>query len=231
MKARLILGLAIALGALQACDLPGEWTAVEAPKQLRVDFQRLTHTAAFPAGGTALARGEQESLAAFLQAAEVATDDPIYLEAAAEDRINTSRISALARELTHQGYSVATLPTARDAVPANTLLVVVERYVVTPPDCPNWTKSASDDHDNKPTANFGCSTVTNLGLMVANPRDLVIGRQLGPAEATQAGLAIQRYRIGQTSPLPSTGTSSTYNVTVNRSGGSDNASSGAAPGQ
>lgn len=170
MKARLILGLAIALGALQACDSPGEWTAVEAPKQLRVDFQRLTHTAAFPAGGTALARGEQESLAAFLQAAEVATDDPIYLEAAAEDRISISRISALARELTHQGYSVATLPTARDAVPANTLLVVVERYVVTPPDCPNWTKSASDDHDNKATANFGYSRRYKEGCIIARSK-------------------------------------------------------------
>ena len=117
-----------------------------------------------------------------------------------------------------------------DSVPANTLLVVVERYVVTPPDCPNWTKSSSDDHDNSQTSNFGCSTVTNLGLMVANPRDLVIARQLGPASAAQAGLAIQRYRSGQTAPLPSDTAGSTYKVTVNQSGASGS-SGGATAGQ
>ena len=230
MKARLILCLALVCGALQACDSPGEWSPAEAPKQLRVDFQRLTHTAGFAPSSTQLAQSEQESLSAFLQAAQVTTDDPIYLEAVAGDRLGTSRISALARDLTRQGYSVATLPATPDSVPANTLLVVVERYVVTPPDCPNWTKSSSDDHDNSQTSNFGCSTVTNLGLMVANPRDLVIARQLGPASAAHAGLAIQRYRSGQTAPLPSDTASSTYNVTVNQSGGAGS-SGGATAGQ
>jgi pilus assembly protein CpaD len=229
VKARLILCLALVCGALQACDSPGEWSPAEAPRQLRVDFQRLTHTAGFAPSSTQLAQSEQESLSAFLQAAQVTTDDPIYLEAVAGDRLGTSRIGALARDLTRQGYSVATLPATPDSVPPNTLLVVVERYVVTPPDCPNWTKSSSDDHENSQTSNFGCSTVTDLGLMVANPRDLVIARQLGPASAAQAGLAIQRYRSGQTAPLPSAAPGSTYNVTVNQSGSSS--SGGAAAGQ
>lgn len=228
MKARLILCLALACGALQACDSPGEWSPAEAPKQLRVDFQRLTHTAGFAPSSTQLAPSEQQSLSTFLQTAQVTTDDPVYLEAVAGDRLGASRIGALARDLTRKGYSVASLPAAADAVPRNTLLVVVERYVVTPPDCPNWTKSQSGDHDNATSSNFGCSSITNLGLMVADPRDLVIARQLGPASAAQAGLAIQRYRAGQTSPLPTDSTSSTYNVTVNQSGGS---SGGSNPGQ
>jgi pilus assembly protein CpaD len=229
VKARLILCLAVLCGALQACDQPGEWSAAEAPRQLRVDFQRLTHAAGFAPSSPRLAQSEQESLNAFLQTAQVTTDDPVYLEGVSNDQLNAARISALARDLTRQGYSVATLPAARDAVPPNTLLVVVERYVVTPPDCPNWTKSSSDDHDNAQTSNFGCSNLTNLGLMVADPRDLVIARQLGPAGAAQAGLAIQRYTSGKTSPLPTDTAGSTYNVTVNRSGGSD--SGGAAAGQ
>ena len=187
---------------------------------MRVDFQRMTHTAAFASNSTQLGPKEQDGLSAFLQVAQVTTDDPVYLEAVTGDRLGASRISALARDLTRRGYSVATLPAAPDAVPPNTLLVVVERYIVTPPDCPNWTKSSSGDHDNAPTSNFGCSNVTNLGLMVADPRDLVIARQLGPGSAAQAGLAIQRYMAGKTSPLPSNSTSSTYNLNVNQGGGS-----------
>ncbi len=219
MKARLILCLAAIAGALAACDSPGEWSAAEAPRQLRVDFQRLTHTAGFSASATQLAQSEQESLNAFLQAAQVRTDDPVYLEGAPGDRLSTARISALARDLTREGYAVATLPAAPDAVPKNALLVVVERYVVTPPDCPNWTKSSSGDHENADTSNFGCSDATNLGLMVADPRDLVIGRQLGPAGAAQAGLAIQRYRAGQTSPLLGTQAGQTYGSSQSSSGG------------
>jgi len=226
VKARLILCLALVAGALQACDSPGEWSAAEAPRQLRVDFQRLTHTAGFAPSATKLAKNEQESLSAFLQTAEVRTDDPVYLEAATSDRLAGSRISSLARELTRQGYSVATLPAAPDAVPANALLVVVERYVVTPPACPNWTKSQSGNHENAPNSDFGCSNLTNLGLMVADPRDLVIARQLGPANAAQASLAIQRYRSGQTSPLSGTTAGTTYNY--NFSTGS--AGTGAQPG-
>jgi pilus assembly protein CpaD len=230
VKARLILCLAGILGALVACDSPGEWSASEAPRHLRVDFQRLSHTAGFAANATQLAQTEQESLNAFLQAAQVTTDDPVYLEGAAGDRLNGQRIGAVARELTRQGYSVATLPAAPDAVPRNALLVVVERYVVTPPDCPNWTKSQSDDHENAHNSNFGCSDATNLGLMVADPRDLVIGRQLGPAGAAQAGLAIQRYRAGQTAPLLGTVAGQTYGNSGGSSGGGA-PSSGASTGQ
>ena len=223
MKTRLILCLALACGALAACGEPGdpsgEWSASEAPRHVRVDFQRITHTAGFAASATQLAQNEQESLGAFLQAAQVTTDDPIYLEGAAGDRLSGARISTLARDLTRRGFSVATLPAAPDAVPRNALLVVVERYVVTPPECPNWTKSSSGDHENAQTSNFGCSDATNLGLMVADPRDLVIGRQLGPAGAAQAGLAIQRYRSGQTSPITPTTAGTVYNFSVNQSGG------------
>ena len=231
MKARLILCLALMAGALQACDPPGEWSAAEAPRQLRVDFQRLTHTAGFAPSATRLAPKEQESLNAFLQAAQVTTDDPIYLETVAGDRLGASRVSALARDLTRQGYSVATLPAAPDAVQANALLVIVERYVVTPPDCPNWTKSQSDDHENAPTSNFGCSNLTNLGLMVADPRDLVIARHLGPAEAAQASLAIQRYRTGQTSALSGPSSGTVYNYSFNAGSGPGASTGGAGTGQ
>jgi type IV pilus biogenesis protein CpaD/CtpE len=65
--------------------------------------------------------------------------------------------------------------------------------------------------------------------MVANPRDLVIGRPLGPAEATAASLAIQRYRTGNTAPLPNATAGTTYNFNFNPSAGSGQ--SAPAPGQ
>jgi len=227
VKTRLIILLAIASAALTACNsTPDEWTSAQAPRQLRVDFQRLTHATAFPSGSAQLAQGERDSLLGFLRAAEVTPDDTIYLEAADEDKLSGSRVGALVRDLSRKGYSVATLPAARDAVPANSLMVVVERYVVTPPDCPNWSKSASGDHENAVTSNFGCANVSNLGLMVADPRDLVVGRDLGPADADYTNLAIQRYRAGKTSPLPAATAGTTYNFVPIAPGGSTSTSTG-----
>jgi len=228
VKTPLILCLTIACSVLQACDAPGEWSASEAPRQLRIDFQRMTHTAAYAPEATQLAPREQESLANFLQVTEVTTNDRIYLEPTSNDRRNGSRISVLARELSRRGYAVATLPPGGDAVPPNALLVTVERYVVTPPDCPNWTKSPSDDHENAAASNFGCANATDLGLMVADPRDLVIGRGMGPESAEHASLAIQRYREGKTSSLSGTSAGAPYNYTFSPGSGSTGATLGGA---
>ncbi|HTZ78250.1 MAG TPA: CpaD family pilus assembly lipoprotein [Stellaceae bacterium] len=227
MKTRLIILLAIASAALAACDsTPDEWTSTQAPRQLRVDFQRLTHATAFPSGSAQLAQGERDSLLGFLHSAEVSPDDTIYLEAADEDKLSNNRVSALVRDLSRKGYSLAMLPAKRDAIPPDSLLVVVERYVVTPPDCPNWTKSPNGDHENAVSSDFGCANLTNLGLMVADPRDLVMGRDLGPADAEVTSLAIQRYRAGKTSPLAGTSAGTTYNFVPIAPGGSTGSSTG-----
>jgi len=220
VNTRLIFVLAIASGVLQACTAPDtEWSNVEAPREVRVDYDRLTHATGFAPGTAAVSRIEQADLAQFLRAAEVRSGDPIYLEAAASDRLAARRIGSLARQLTHQGYEVASLPPSRDAVPANHLLVVVERYVVTPPACPNFTKSPGSDHENAVSSNFGCATQTNLSLMVANPRDLVIGRDPGLAPGDPAVLPIQRFRVGKTAPLPTENAGEAYAAQQTPTGG------------
>lgn len=218
MKLRLLLCATLACATLAACNEPSaEWSAVEAPKALRVDYQRMTHEIGFAPGAAELAGGEHERLAAFLEAAEMTPDDHIYLEATVDDRLSSSRISALARDLSRNGYAVSSLPPGRDAMPPNHLLVVIERYIVTPPDCPNWTKSPTGNHENAQESNFGCATMTNFGLMVADPRDLVVGRALGPADANSASLAIQRYRNDQLKPLPTESSGSTFGAAASGS--------------
>lgn len=220
MTTRQLLLLTFACAALAACEAPtAEWSQTEAPKNLRVDYQRLTHPTGFAGNTAQLAGGERERLNAFLTTAQVTADDRVYLEAPASSRLSESRIITLSRDFSRAGYTVSTLPPAGDAIPPNHLLVVVERYVVTPPDCPNWTRSPSGDHENTTMGNFGCSNMTNLGLMVADPRDLVIGRPLGPQDADAASLAIQRYREGKTAPLSGVTAASTYTIAPLAPGG------------
>ena len=46
-------------------------------------------------------------------------------------------------------------------------------HVARPPECGTYTRDVSTNMDNSPTDNFGCSIQRNLGLMIANPRDLL----------------------------------------------------------
>jgi pilus assembly protein CpaD len=50
-------------------------------------------------------------------------------------------------------------------------------------------------------SNLGCANAVNLGLMVADPADLVTGAPTAPADATREAEAIVRYRTDKVRQL------------------------------
>jgi pilus assembly protein CpaD len=208
MIPRILPGLTLSIGlALAACNpltppfKPGD----SSYKQLKVDYVRLTHPAVFGPNAVKLSSEESQKLSAFLDNAQVGADDHVYIEQPqTADHLSAQRIGQIAHQLATRGIGVRTLP-AKGDIPADQLTVLVERYVVTPPNCPDWTKDPVADHENDVYGNFGCANVTNLGLMVADPRDLVIGRQMGPEVGNPALAGIARYRDGKPKALISAG--------------------------
>ena len=43
--------------------------------------------------------------------------------------------------------------------------------------CPNWSRQAQPNYNNRTMSNFGCGVNSNLAAMVANPEDLIHGRE------------------------------------------------------
>ena len=203
------------------------------PKQLKVDYTELKQPVDFVHGSAKLATGEGDRLRAFLTSSGITPDDHVYLEAASDDRLAAQRIGTLSRELDQRGIGAKVLPASERDVGVDSLLVKVERYVVTLPNCPDWTKSPYADHQNEVASNYGCATVTDFGLMVADPRDLVVGRTLGPAEGDPAIAAIERYRAGKPKDLPgsSSGGGGYSPVTIDMPGNSGGGSSSGGGGQ
>ena len=156
----------------------------------------------------------------------VDTDGHVYFEAASDGRLDLSRIGRLSKIVDQQGAGAKTLPPDAGIAP-NHIRVVVERYVVTPPPCPNWTSPPTGDHGNQPGSNFGCADATNLSLMVADPRDLVIGRPLGPAQGDPAFAAALRYRQGKVKDPSGQSAGSAYAAPQSSGGGSAAAGAGA----
>lgn len=76
--------------------------------------------------------------------------------------------------------------------------VSYERSYVRLPECRGWWVESSFNPSNSPHINFGCATQRNLGLMVANPGDLVGPSGEGrPLDAIRSGTIIRLYRVGE----------------------------------
>ncbi len=178
--------------ALTAC-VPGvaEYTQAEAPNQLRVDGAESEVQLAFYGGSDRLAAGEAARLDRLVLNGAIRPADRVQIAAAGGSSLAKRRAAAIAAELLR--YGVVADQVGSVSVPANRAIVMIGRYAVTLPPCPNWSSTPSTDFTNMPASNFGCATATNLGLMVANPSDLVNARTLGPADGTTSARAVDRY--------------------------------------
>ena len=75
--------------------------------------------------------------------------------------------------------------------------VSFERVYVELPDCGQWWVEPSYNPGNSPHVNFGCATQRNLGMMVANPADLMGPVAEGGVQDTnRSNDAIQLFRTG-----------------------------------
>ncbi|HZV18241.1 MAG TPA: CpaD family pilus assembly lipoprotein [Sphingobium sp.] len=75
------------------------------------------------------------------------------------------------------------------------LRVVVSRSVASVPGCPSWADRSGANFAGGLSDNYGCAMASNLAAMVADPRDLIEGRDAGVnPTSTVSGRAIKAYQ-------------------------------------
>ena len=213
------LGLTACAPATMGPDPNLGWIEAGSPKAVEVDRAEYRHAVYFETDHARITGLEQDRLRAFLASVQPSSRDTIRLEGHADERATdlynvelaarrAESVNALLRE---QGFEDLTVTSSAfgEAVPAaagtgpeswrqnRRVELVLERYLVTLPPCPDWSRQSGTDFANLPHSNFGCATQTNLGLMVAEPRDLVRGRGLAPADGVHQAEGIVRYRTGK----------------------------------
>ena len=179
------------------------WSDVEAKKEIQVDWVELTQPLAFKPGESTLSVAQKGQLVAFLQTSRFDYGDKLFVSAG-RSSLEEQRRAAVAAYLRSAGYEPQQMADNNDT---GDVTVVIGRYVATPPACPDWRKPAVTDRANTTMSNFGCATASGLAVMVANPGDLVRGRNPGMADGEASALGIQRYRQGKVTPLEVEGTS------------------------
>ncbi len=108
---------------------------------------------------------------------------------------NASR-SAVAAVAARYGLLVSdTAPVTAGEIAPGTLRVVVSRVAAHVPNCPDWSRPSQPENNGSIASNYGCATNSSLAAMIADPNDLIEGRQSsGVASTLQTYKSVDAYR-------------------------------------
>jgi pilus assembly protein CpaD len=221
------LALALALAACGPLTQTGDMGPSDTVPQLHVDRVRVQYATAFAPRSSEIPYGEGLRLETFLDQAGLRPADQVYIAAPTNDALALARVERIKALLERRGVGVVSIAPPAGIQPDH-VVVLADRYVVTPPTCPEWSGESATGHSNVPNSNFGCATATNFALMVDNPRDLMTGRRLTPADAEPAIESVERYRTGQVKPFLSSGASDSASA-ASQSSSSSGSGQGVSP--
>ncbi len=120
----------------------------------------------------------------FLRSVEAGHADVILLDAPDVDDL---RVQEVANHIRKSGLTYGGVSTLGAAPAPGEITLYVERHIVVPPNCGFWRAETSGNQKNNASAHYGCASMANLGLMVANPRDLIAGQGSGNSTASAVG--------------------------------------------
>ncbi|AQR73768.1 CpaD family pilus assembly protein [Sphingomonas sp. LM7] len=123
--------------------------------------------------GYALAPGESQRLAGWLESMGLRYGDRIAIDDGGTPNGGRDEITALAN---NYGILLADqAPVTVGQIAPGTLRVVVTRMTASVPSCPDFSRQYTPDWSQSTSSNYGCATNSNLAAMIADPADLVRG--------------------------------------------------------
>jgi len=162
-------------------------SAVNVPVLTRSEY---VFDAAAPDGS--LSPAERARLDGWFRSLSLGYGDSVYVDGPYADAAR----SDVARAAGRYGLLLSNgAPVTAGAVTPGMVRVVVTRTRAEVPSCPNWSEKAQPNFANHSMSNSGCAVNSNLASMVANPEDLIHGRDAsGVTDTRTSSKAVQFYR-------------------------------------
>lgn len=139
----------------------------------------------------------KQGLNQFLASIQAGYGDTLILDGPAASTTRVERIATFIRE---RGLVFAGMAPMGPEPKDGSIVLYVERYRAITPDCGGWEEETDNNRRNNDSAHFGCATATNLGLMVADPRDLIAGHGSGNSTAAAVGAVYTPPQKGTAAP-------------------------------
>lgn len=194
------LGTAGAMLLLAACTTawdmhgnnPQEYYS-QHPVKNQVEMRHMTHTLPLSMNRDEAAADLEAALADMSQAAV----ESVQIRLHPSQMKNEAKKSMLSRLFTGRGFPKRAVTfQSSPEVKSSEAEIHIAYAAVLSPRCPDWRASPITTYSNTPMSNFGCASVTNLGLQVADPRDLVKGRGDTTPDTERNLRVIREYRGG-----------------------------------
>jgi pilus assembly protein CpaD len=183
-----LIGLVLALSACGGTTNRG----VESVHQAVV--ARSDYVLDIPTSGDGLSGEESARLEDWLASLRVSYGDRISIEDR-DSNVGSGLRRSVSRIVARFGLLVDDVaPVTAGEGASGMARVIVSRVTATVPGCPDWTRRSHPDFDTNVSSNFGCAINSNIAVVVANPQDLVEGREIFDAEQAKHGATARSNR-------------------------------------
>lgn len=191
----LAAGAIIVAGCAQTV---ADWNPAATSHELQVRWVTHEHMVHFNSPTQLLTNQEARSLDRFLGEIDLRPSDRLFVDVGPQpgEVVDDARVGVINQRLSQRIPGAHAVAITGEKGSDGQIRLIVGRYVVVPPNCPDFSRPTDSNPGNYPDSNLGCITQRNLGLMVADPGDLLRGRSLGPGDAEMLTKTLGESRKG-----------------------------------
>lgn len=164
---------------------------------------QLRHDVLFAGQAAKLDPRARADIDSFLRRARAVYGDQVSVSAGTvgagngAKKLAQKRRATVANYLRRRSLRIALREGPAGQLGGRAVTIKLARYVVAPPQCPDWDSALQGKAlDGKPSR-FGCMNAAALGAMIANPADLVEGGRPGGGDADYLIRGLGLYRAGK----------------------------------
>ncbi len=198
-KTRFLIIASLSL-AVAGCGSLGANTSLYSTNQPVVT--RTNYALDVNSDGGGISANENRRMAEWLDALQLRYGDRVTIDFG-NGYENAGARRSVQSLLDRYGLSVSeTAPVTAGNVTPGTFRLLVTRSSASVPNCPNWTKTTESNFNSSVSPNYGCASNSNLAAMVADPEDLVRGRDDDSRDANKGSAAINTFHTRTTGGKP-----------------------------
>ena len=183
MKNSKIIAIFVALSGLTACNHVQQTRTTTPVPVVTTSFNQID--VEFDYNSAILNPNAQAAIDEFILNHNLKDDDDLFIEVIGDKGSHSyNRAQIIGTYLERLNFRPRLIKVVHDdkVTSLQQVRLKVARYSAEVPGCPNWSDDPARSFTNELSSNFGCATATNLALMVDDPRDLLRGRDLAPAD-------------------------------------------------
>jgi pilus assembly protein CpaD len=189
MKFLTIAGLTVALAGCGTLPTNTSMYSVHQPV-----VERTNYAIDVSVDGNGISSGEQRRMTEWFDGLNLGYGDRVAIDYG-DGYASIAAAQHVSKAAADHGILIAdAAPVTAGQIAPGTIRVVVTRSTASVPTCPDWSSTHENNYNAGNHSNHGCATNSNLAAMVADPEDLVRGRDNKKLDTNSGKNAVTTYR-------------------------------------